>query len=115
MDIKFYHCLKSLPQVLQDLIGEYNVHHRKQIQRINEEYFNIIYKNCVICNSALSKEIFCSVDYFINITYNLQCNWCSEDCFTSDTNEKYKQYYLRKVYDYLLNKTIQLPRQPLEL
>jgi len=115
MDIKLYSRLKNLPQVLQDLIGEYNVHHRKQIERINEEYFNIIYKNCAICKSSFSKDIFCSVDYFINITYNLQRNWCSKDCFMNDTNEEYKQVYLRQLNDYLSNKTTQLPRQQLEL
>lgn len=115
MDIKFYHRLKSLPQVLQDLIGEYNVHHRKQIQRINEEYFNIIYKNCVICKLSFSKDKFCSVDYFINIKYNLQCHWCSENCFTNDKNEQMKKLYFDNLNEYLLNKTIQLPRQQLEL
>ena len=112
---KLYSQIIRLPQVLQDLIGEYNVHHRKQIERINEEYFSIIYKNCKICNSSFTKEIFCSVDYFINITYNLECYWCSDICFTNDKNEKSKKLYLDNLNDYLLNKTFQFPRNHLEL
>uniref|UniRef100_A0A6C0EQY9 Uncharacterized protein n=1 Tax=viral metagenome TaxID=1070528 RepID=A0A6C0EQY9_9ZZZZ len=105
----------SLPQVIQDLIYEYNVEHRKQIKQLQDEYFRIIYKNCLICNSSISKGCFWSVDYFIYKTYRVNCLWCSEICLNKEKNEVLKHNYLTSVDNYLYNNTIQLPRQHLEI
>ena len=104
-----------LPQVIQDLIGEYNVEHRKQIKQLQDEYFRIIYKNCVICNSNVLKDYFWSVDYFIYKTYRVNCLWCSDTCLNTEKNEDLKHKYFTSVDNYLYNKTIQLPRQHFEI
>jgi len=107
--------IKLLPQVIQDLISEYNVEHRKLIKQLNEEYFTIIYKKCAICDSLSSKDIFWSIDYFIYKKCDLKCFWCSELCFNNDKNETLKQNYVKSVNDYLSTKTIQLPLQQMEI
>ena len=109
-----------LPQVIQNLIGEYNVEHRKLTQHLHEEYFRIIYKNCRICNSPFQKDLFCCVDYFINKyfinkTYGLNWYWCSENCLNEDKNFYIKQKYIELVNDYICNKTLLLERIPIEL
>ena len=106
--------IQLLPQVIQDLIAEYNVDHRKYTKKINEEYLSIIYNPCMTCNRMFSKDLFCSVDYFINIRYKLKCYWCNEVCFNQDENHLLKARYLSAIDDYLYMITIQLPRQHLE-
>ena len=105
--------LKSIPQVLQDLVSEYNVEHRVQMKKVFEEYFSVIFTKCINCNSVFDLEIYCSVDYFINQRFNMRHHFCSEECFNENDHELdiKKNEYVTSVNDYLTNITIQLPRQ----
>ena len=107
--------IQLLPQVIQDLIAEYNVDHRKYTKKLNEEYLSIIYNPCIMCNQMFSKDLFCSVDYFINIRFKLKTYWCNSGCFDQDENHELKARYLSAIDNYLHTITIQLPRQHLEL
>lgn len=115
MTTNLYNRIKLLPQVIQDLISEYNVDHRKQMQRLHKEYFAVIYYNCKMCTSPFPKDRFCSIDYFINSTCKIKCYWCSPDCFEDDTNEELKTAYITSVDEYLFTKTLQFPRQHITL
>lgn len=106
--------IKSLPQVLQDLVSEYNVEHRVLMNRVFQEYFSVIYTQCLECGSMFDKEMYYSIDYFINKKCNIKFHWCSENCFEQPTDtecDRIKTEYVTSVNDYLTNITIQLPRQ----
>ena len=107
--------IKLLPQVLQDLINEYNVEHRKQIKELNKEYFSIIYLNCMNCNYLYNSDIFYSIDYFIYKKYKLNCYWCTESCYNNYKNKDLKNKYEKSIKDYLLNITLQIDRYYIEL
>jgi len=108
--------IKQLPQVIQDLIWEYNVEeHRNHLEKLQKEYFGIIYKKCRECNYISKNHDFWSIDYFIDIKYNLTCFWCSDTCFNRDKNEEVKDKYKSSVDHYLSNVTLQLPKQNLQL
>ena len=90
MNNKLKERIKLLPQVLQDYISEYNVEHRKQMKVVIEEFFSIIYPNCIFCNLDFEKNIFWSIDYFINLKYNLKYYWCNNHCFDNFKNDTIK-------------------------
>jgi hypothetical protein len=115
MNDELYKRIKLLPQVLQDLIGEYNVEHRKQIKNLNKEYYSIIYLNCLNCNYLYNSDIFCSVDYFIYIKYKFNYYWCSVNCYNNYKGKDLKNKYEESIKDYILNITLQTNRHNLEL
>ena len=115
MDTNLLRYIMSLPQVIQDLIGEFNVEHRKYTNKLNQEYMLIVDKKCKICNNCSSKDNFWSIDYFIinqskNINY-----WCSEICYNRETNELIKQKYIETIEEYLRNKSIQFHGESIQL
>ena len=99
--------------MIQDLIGEYNVEHRKQIKRVNEEYLKIIYTRCIICDLKFPKDIFCSGDFFINKKSNLTYYYCSTECLAMETNDKYKNKYITSIEHYL-STSLQYPGESFE-
>lgn len=107
MQVTLLQKIRLLPQVIQDLISEYNVDHRTQMRALEKEYFTVIYKNCIFCSAPPSKELYMPVDYFLCKKYNLHCFWCSEDCFYEDVRNDMKQNYLESIHDYMKKHTIQ--------
>lgn len=107
MDNKLlYKRINELPRELQYLISEYNVEHRKQTKEVLNQYFNIIYNPCRICNISVSKDIFWSVDYFINSKYNIKFHYCSNKCYLLEEEENQKEY-VEIINNYILHKSIQ--------
>ena len=115
MNNKLKERIKLLPKVLQDYISEYNVEHRKQMKKVIEELFSIIYPNCIYCNLHFEKNIFWSIDYFINSKYNLKYYWCNNNCFDNFKNKEIKNKYIFCINEYLSNKTLQLQHQKLNI
>lgn len=101
-----YKRINELPRELQYLISEFNVEHRKQTKEVLDQYFNIIYNSCCICNTLLSKDIFWSVDYFINSKYNINFHYCSNKCYLIE-EEKNQKEYMEIINNYILHKSIQ--------
>lgn len=95
--------IQLLPKVLQDLISEYNVHHRKNMRTVLQEYLNMIYTPCRMCQAPFDAE-FCPIDYFIIHKFNLYCHWCSVDCFHEDQDAELKLKCLTVVDDYVKKK-----------
>lgn len=107
MDLELlYRQIRGLPHDIQILIDEYNVEHRRLVKKINEEYFSIIYYDCISCNKPFKCDLFWSVDYFINRKYNLNNYWCSSICYHNSNDEHLKNKFLACIEDYLLHTTI---------
>jgi len=107
MDNKLlYKRINELPRELQYLISEFNVEHRKQTKKVLNQYFNIIYNPCCICNISVPKDIFWSVDYFINLRYNTKFHYCSNECYLLEDEENQKKY-VEIINNYILHKSIQ--------
>jgi Zn-finger protein len=96
-----YQQIQRLPQVLQDLIGEYNVNHRSLVRKLRDEYFSIIYQNCRICERPFRPELYCSLDYFIYQKHHIRTYWCTQRCFDIESDENAKEKYLRAIEDTL--------------
>jgi len=107
--------ITELPQVIQDIISEFNVEHRKYTRKLNKEYFTIISKKCVNCNIFCSKDVFWSIDYFIYKKYNMNSYWCSDICYNTENNEILKEKYIESIEDYLHNKSRQFHNQSIQL
>ena len=105
-ELSLYKRIKLLPQVLQDLIGEYNADHRAQTKRIQHEYFAMIYQSCKICTRLFTADLYCSVDYFMYRKYKTGY-WCSDDCLDAEPDIFEKMRYLASIDDWLTNHTIQ--------
>ena len=58
MDTNLLRRITSLPQVIQDIISEFNVEHRKYVSKLNKEYLSIIDKKCTNCNIFCVKDVF---------------------------------------------------------
>jgi len=107
MDLELlYRQIRGLPHDIQVLIDEYNVEHRRLVKKINEEYFSIIYYDCISCNKPYTCDLFWSVDYFINRKYNLKNYWCSSICYHNSNDEHLKNKFLASIKDYLLHTSI---------
>lgn len=113
--MELYLFIRSLPREIQDLIGEYNVHHREQTKKIQNQFFQTIYNPCRNCNTPYPKHIFYSVDYFISRKYHLTCYWCNDYCYNNDSDEVLKNKYYNSVKEYLLKHSIQHKGEQLEL
>lgn len=92
--------IQLLPQALQLLISEYNVDHRVQFRKVNQEFMDTVYVPCRICHAPFNRE-FCSVDYFIIQKYKLSCHWCDINCFHQDTDADIKLKCLTAVEEYM--------------
>jgi hypothetical protein len=104
--------INSLPQVLQNLIGEYNVEHRNYTKMLHCEFYDIITIKCCNCNYININEFFYSVDYFMNKKYNIRSKWCSDECFQSfgsysENNKMIIEKYTKSVNKYMGEDTIQ--------
>lgn len=100
--------IKSLPQVLQDLIWEYNVEkHRDQMKDLCCEYFTAAYLKCAVCNMRITDDIFYSVDYFIFRKYKMKQNWCSNLCWDIETDSHKKEVYENCIEEYIQKHSIQ--------
>jgi len=103
--------ITQLPQVLQDLIGEYNADHREQMNRVCREYFAIIYLPCKICGGpVITPDRFCSVDYFIFRVFrrgHFSGHWCSEACLEIEENELEKKNYFATIQQWISVDTLQ--------
>jgi hypothetical protein len=108
-----YARIKTLPQVLQDIIAEYNVEHRTHVKQLKDEFFSMIYRPCRFCKEIPSYE-FWSTDYFIFKKYSLSVNWCHQSCFDRDHAEEEKTRYLESIDDFLANHSIQYGKKSLE-
>ena len=97
--MNLYQQIKRLPQVLQDLIGEYNVDHRSLVRKLRDEYFSMIYLNCRICEKQHTPDMYYSLDYFIYIKHHIRTYWCSESCFDIEPDNNAKEKYLRAIDD----------------
>lgn len=104
--ISILHLLRTLPQEVQTLIGEFNVEHREQMRRIFQELRGIIYNPCRTCRLPYPPEIFYSVDYFIAQKYRIRHTWCCDPCFDRDPDEVLKNHYLTSIKDYLLKDSV---------
>jgi len=69
--------IKTLPKVLQDYIGEYNVHHRSMMMEVCFQLATV-YINKNICNYCLNEYEECTC----NDEYDYDTN--SEDGYDSD-------------------------------
>ncbi len=101
--------IRNLPLVLQVLIGEFNAHHRGQTKQIHTQFHDTIYQPCRVCESPYYRENFYSVDYFLFRKYRLyerKCVWCSETCFSRDTDQVLKDYYQTSINQYLKKDSI---------
>lgn len=101
--------IQNLPLVLQDLIGEFNAHHREHTHRIQRQFYDMIYQPCRVCEEPYPRDIFYSVDYFMFRKYHLydrNCFWCSDTCFARDTDEVLKKYFLESINQYLKKDSI---------
>ena len=92
--------ISLLPQFIQILILEFNVDHRPLLQKVHQEYLEIIYPLCRVCSAPFDK-MFCSMDYFIIQKHKLNCHWCGIDCFERDTDRELKLKCLQAVQDYV--------------
>ena len=99
--------VKMLPKEIQDIINEFNVDHREQMRIINNQYYSIIYNNCRMCSLSMDRDIFWSVDYFIQSKYKLSCYWCSDLCFNKDKDKNTKENYLSCVKNFIKCHSIQ--------
>jgi len=81
--------INLLPQVLQDLIGEFNVEHRRQMQKVLYELLEYHLKNkyCMNCDYYFA-EIKYTRDIFYN-TYIFCSEWCQWDL----------EYDIRRTYN----------------
>lgn len=96
--------ISKLPKVLQDLIGEFNIEHRKNTNKIIQQFNSKIHNSCEFCKIPISIDIFCSCDYFINKKCNINNFWCGS-CYNFLTIEKQHKYN-SDINEYLKNKSI---------
>jgi hypothetical protein len=83
--------IKLLPQVLQDLIGEFNVEHRRQMRTVLYELLEYHLKNkyCMNCDYYYA-EIKYTRDIFDD-TYIFCSEWCQWD-LEYDIRRNYNRY-----------------------
>ena len=104
-EIKLLLRIRELPQVIRDLIGEYNVDHRALTRKLNTEYFGIIFKTCCVCRLYSSSEYYCPTDYFVCAKYGVGHYWCSKDCLDDEPDQSRVQRYLDSIANYLASTT----------
>ena len=100
--------IQGLPKEIQNIIYEYNVDHREQLNKCFKEYFKTIFMDCKICsNNVINPNNYYYVDYFVNSKCNISSYWCNDFCFFKDTDEKYKEQYKTSVQNYFMLNSIQ--------
>jgi hypothetical protein len=82
--------ISQLPKVLQNYIYEYNVHHRKNTNKMIHELNSVISNICDICNLSIPITIFWSTDFFIIKKYNIKYFCCGNNNCLVDFLEKEK-------------------------
>ena len=91
----------NLPQVLQDLISEYNVMHRTLMEAVLDEFMYVHERDFVPlcgyveCERRLREDAECVRRYIINYEYQFCCEYCA----SAGTAEirMYHRHYMRKM------------------
>lgn len=91
----------QLPEDIQNNILEYNAEHRPLLKKCHREFFQTIFNPCLYCLEPCQRDLFCSIDYFINQKYKMSSYWCSSRCFREYDNHKVKITYLLSVEKFL--------------
>ena len=99
--------ISQLPNELKILIGEFNVEHRPELRKCHDEFFNIIYTDCLVCSKQFPCSLFYSVDYFIYHRFKISCYWCSSECFENHHDHILKTRYLKSIQEYLAHHSFQ--------
>lgn len=93
--------LKNLPQVLQDIIGEYNVLHRTLMESVLDEFMYVHERDFVPlcgyveCDRPLREDAECIRRYIINYEYQFCCEYCA--AAGASEIRMYHRHYMRKL------------------
>ena len=91
----------NLPQVLQDLISEYNVMHRTLLETVLDEFIYVREQDfiplCgyVECERPLSNDVETVSRYIINYEYHFCCDYCA--AAGGAEIYRYHRHYMRRL------------------